>query len=108
MKKIHIAILTNKIDETVADYNARLGEDPCLHIIGKYALWRTEFINISIRYNDDCKSGSIGHLGWEDSTTKEFSQDTDVNGIIWEKFTAIQQAHEINELWPEANYSPIE
>jgi len=45
-------------------------------------------------------------LGWEDSTAPQFSQTTDVNGIVWEKFSAQQQADEINEIWPEANFSP--
>jgi len=30
----------------------------------------------------------------------------DVNGIVWERFNAQQQADEINELWPEANFRP--
>lgn len=106
MKKIHIAISTNKIEETIKDYSARLEAKPCSVVTGEYALWRTETLNLSIRQDPKCTSGELRHLGWEDSTTTEFSQDTDVNGIVWEKFTAQQQADEINELWPQANYEP--
>ena len=108
MKKIHIAISTNEVEGTVADYSTRLGVEPCSHIIGEYALWRTEFLNMSIRRDNDCKSGKLRHLGWEDPTAEKFSQDVDINGIVWERFTAVQQADEINELWPEANYHPAE
>jgi ribulose kinase len=31
-----------------------------------------------------------------------------VNGIVWEHFSAQQQADEINEIWPEVNYLPSE
>lgn len=106
MKKLHIAISTNKIDETVKDYSARLGVEPCSYIANEYALWRTEFLNLSIRQDTSCKPGELRHLGWEDPTAKEFSQDTDVNGIVWEHFSAKHQADEINELWPVANYQP--
>jgi hypothetical protein len=29
-----------------------------------------------------------------------------VNGIVWERFNAQQQADEINEIWSQANYQP--
>ena len=106
MKKLHIAISTNKIEETIKDYSARLEAEPCTVVSGEYALWRTETLNLSIRQDPKCTSGELRHLGWEDPTTTEFSEDTDVNGIVWEKFTAQQQANEINEFWPQANYEP--
>ena len=106
MKKLHIAISTDKIEKTVLDYNARLSAEPCLYIRGEYALWRTDFLNISIRQDTNCEAGTLRHLGWEDPNASEFSQEADVNGIIWERFTPQQQADEINELWPEANYYP--
>ena len=104
MKKLHIAISTNKIEETIKDYSARLEEEPCSVVQGEYALWRTETLNVSIRHDPNCISGSLRHLGWEDSSASEFSEETDVNGIVWEKFTAQQQANEINEFWPQAKY----
>lgn len=106
MKKLHIAISTNKIEETVADYSLRLGIEPCSYVPGEYALWRTESLNVSIRQDAKCTPGELRHLGWEDPSAETFSQDSDVNGIVWERFSAQHQADEINELWPEANYQP--
>ncbi|MDG2991124.1 hypothetical protein L3556_09320 [Candidatus Synechococcus calcipolaris G9] len=105
MKKLHIAISTNNIEATVADYSNRLGEEPCLLIPGQYALWRTESLNLSIRQNASSSPGTLRHLGWEDPAATEFTQETDVNGIVWERFNADHQAQEINELWPGTSYS---
>lgn len=104
MKKLHIAISTNKIEETIKDYSVRLDAEPCSMVPGEYALWRTATLNISIRHDPSCNSGALRHLGWEDSSATDFSEETDVNGIVWERFTAQQQADEINEFWPQANY----
>ncbi|QFI37270.1 VOC family protein [Moritella marina ATCC 15381] len=106
MEKLHIAIATNSIEDTIKDYNERLGCEPCSFIVNEYALWRTESLNFSVRQDPTCKPGELRHLGWEDSTASQFSQTTDVNGIVWENFSAQQQADEINEIWPEANFSP--
>ncbi|MDX8376656.1 MAG: hypothetical protein R8L53_01385 [Mariprofundales bacterium] len=106
MKKLHLAISTNKIGETIKDYTSRLGIEPCSFVPNEYALWRTESLNVSIRQDSKCKPGELRHLGWEDSEAPTFSQDTDANGIVWERFSAQQQADEINELWSEANYEP--
>jgi len=106
MKKLHIAISTNNIEATVADYSQRLGAQPCLVVPGQYALWRTESLNMSIRQDPSSAPGSLRHLGWEDAAAAEFTQDTDVNGIVWERFHAEHQAQEINDLWPEADYQP--
>ena len=107
MKKLHLAIATSKIEETIKDYTSRLGMEPCSFVPNEYALWRTGSLNISVRQDSKCKSGELRHLGWEDSEATAFSQDTDTNGIVWERFSAQQQADEINELWPEANYKPV-
>lgn len=106
MKKFHIAISTDKIEQTVADYSARLGVAPCSTVQGEYALWRTDTLNVSVRQDPGSRAGSLRHLGWEDPEAQAFTQNTDVNGIVWEHFSAQQQADEINELWPEANYKP--
>lgn len=106
MKKLHIAISTDKIAETVADYSQRLNAEPCLVIPGEYALWRTESLNLSIRQDAAAAPGSLRHLGWEDPEATGFTQDTDVNGLVWERFNALHQAEEINQLWPEAGYKP--
>ena len=106
MRKLHIAISTDKIEQTIADYSARLGVWPCANIPGEYALWRTESLNVSVRQDPACEVGSLRHLGWEDSTAPESTQETDVNGIVWERFTAQHQANEINQIWPETHYQP--
>lgn len=104
--KLHIAIATDKIEATIEDYTARLGMPPCSFIPGEYALWRTKTLNLSVRQDDSCKPGELRHLGWEDESATEFSQDIDVNGIVWERFNAQDQADEINEIWSNANYIP--
>ena len=106
MKKLHIAISTNKIEDTIKDYSVRLGMEPCSFVEGEYALWRTETLNVSIRQDASRSPGELRHLGWEDDSAPEFSEETDVNGITWERFSTRQQADEINRLWPEANYQP--
>jgi hypothetical protein len=106
MKKLHLAISTDNIEGTIADYSVRLGVKPCSLIPGEYALWRTESLNVSVRQDPACEAGALRHLGWEDPAASTFSQDVDVNGIVWERFTAQHQADEINEIWPAANYQP--
>ena len=106
MKKLHIAISTSRIEDTIADYSVRLGVEPCSFVAGAYALWRTESLNVSIRHDASCPAGTLRHLGWEDSAATKPSEDVDVNGITWERFTAEQQADEINTLWPDAKYRP--
>ncbi len=32
--------------------------------------------------------------------------ERDVNGILWERFTADQQAEEIRQTWPATSYQP--
>ena len=106
MKKLHLAISTNDIAATVRDYSDRLSARPCLVIPGEYALWRTDTLNISVRHDRSRPSGSLRHLGWEDPTAPAMSAGTDVNGIVWENFTAFQQAEEIKEIWSEVDYQP--
>jgi len=103
MKKFHIAIGVSDIACSIEDYSYRLNCSPTLIIPNEYALWRTENLNLSIR-RVDTNSGIVRHLGWEDNSALHFSQDKDINGIVWENFSAKQQAMEINEIWPEAKY----
>jgi hypothetical protein len=105
MQKIHIAISTNDIEKTVKDYTQRLRCEPCLVVEEQYALWRTDTVNFSVRYDASCSKGSLRHFGWEDPKVTQFSEETDVNGIVWERFNASNQADEINEIWPHVNYS---
>ncbi|MBE9113710.1 hypothetical protein IQ273_30515 [Nodosilinea sp. LEGE 07298] len=103
-KKLHIALSTEDIAASVADYSARLGCRPDLVVEGIYALWRTDNLNLSIRQAAGVPPGQLRHLGWEDDEAESFSMDKDVNGITWERFAAHHQADEINEIWPGANY----
>lgn len=104
MSKIHIAISTHDIAATVADYSKRLGAAPCI-VLDDYALWRTETVNLSVRNDKKSPPGQLRHLGWENPDVNEFSNDTDVNGIVWEEFNAQNQADEINDFWPHAGYT---
>ena len=105
MRVLHLALAVSSIEQSVADYSARLGVLPVVVVPGEYALWRTEMLNLSIR-NSSEPSGTMRHLGWEDEEAREFSTGTDCNGIVWERFAASHQAQEINEIWPNANYRP--
>ena len=100
MKRFHIAIGVADIAPSIDDYTARLGALPCVVVPGEYALWRTEALNVSIRRTGGV--GTLRHLGWEDPSAPSFSKDTDVNGIIWERFNAEQQEREILDTWPQA------
>lgn len=104
MRKLHLAISTADVAKTVEDYSRRLACEPCVLVPGEYALWRTDTINFSVRLDSAVAPGSLRHLGWEDSRAQKFSIDTDVNGIVWENFSAKQQADEIEEAWPGAGY----
>ena len=113
MKKLHLAIATQDITATVKDYSDRLNAEPCLIVKGEYALWRTpppppppppDTLNLSVRQDDNFSPGTLRHLGWEDNTATEMTSETDVNGILWERFTKEQQAEEIREIWSDADY----
>jgi len=106
MIKLHIAISTSDIEETVKDYSNRLGTRPSVVVKGEYALWRTDSLNLSARQDQGCRPGELRHLGWEDPLASKLSTETDVNGVLWERFSAQQQANEINEIWPGTNYKP--
>jgi catechol 2,3-dioxygenase-like lactoylglutathione lyase family enzyme len=106
MKKLHIALSTNDIAASIKDYTTRLGCAPCSEVANEYALWRTESLNFSIRQDVSCPAGELRHLGWEDDAAEAFSEQKDINGVTWERFSAAQQAEEINALWPEAKYLP--
>ena len=106
MRRIHIAIGVTDIAASVTDYTRRLGAAPVVVVSGDYALWRTDTINLSIRRVAAGTAGQLRHLGWEDDACEAFTVETDVNGITWERFTAEQQAGEIQAAWPDADYLP--
>ncbi len=45
-------------------------------------------------------------MGWEDPNAATFSESSDVNGVVWETFSAEQQAQEIEQAWPDTGYVP--
>lgn len=100
MKKFHIAIAVADINKSVSDYSLKLGCNPEIIIPNEYALWRTETLNFSIRKTIEIP-GTVRHVGWEDSNALCFEKSTDVNGLVWEKFTVEQQVQEIQEAWPD-------
>ncbi len=104
MKKLHLAISTDDIAASVADYSVRLGCEPVLVIDGAYALWRTDTLNVSIRQGSGVAPGQVRHLGWEDDQAEAFMVEVDVNGMTWEHFAAHHQADEIKDAWPGTNY----
>ncbi|MGB5833410.1 MAG: hypothetical protein WBG92_15640 [Thiohalocapsa sp.] len=101
--RLHLALSTHDPNASVADYSRRLGVDPKLLVPGEYALWRTPCPNLSVRFDADSTPCALRHLGWEDPTAATFESDTDVNGILWERFSAAQQRTEMDLLWPQAD-----
>jgi len=106
MKRFHIALGISDVEASADDYSQRLGCRPDLLIPGEYALWRTDAVNLSIRKISHEEGKALRHLGWEDPLSPTFSAERDVNGILWERFTADQQAAEIRQTWSSTNYQP--
>lgn len=104
MRKVHIAIGVLDIEASVQDYSIRFGRNPEVVVPNEYALWRIDSLNFSIRKVASRESALLRHLGWEDTSCKTLTTETDVNGILWEHFSPEQQAQEINEIWPSADY----
>ena len=107
MKRIHVALAVSKLDDAIADTRHRLGVEPCVVVPGTYALFRTASANLSLTENAE-QAGLLRHLGVEDPGAPTFSSNPGPDGFVWERFTAEQQADEINSYWPEANYTPEE
>jgi hypothetical protein len=101
-KRFHIAIAVTDIAEAVRDYSHRLGAAPTVVIADEYALWRTATLNFSIRRTQDA-AGTLRHVGWEDPAAVGFTKETDVNGVVWERFTEKAQWEEIKQAWPTAD-----
>ncbi len=101
MKKFHIALSVIEFEKTVEDYGRRLNSNPCVLVPGIYALWRIPEINFSIRKSDKVE---LRHFGFENDEAASFSQEKDVNGLIWECFSATHQNEEIKSLWPDAEF----
>ena len=78
------------LDASIADYSARLGQQPQAVVAGTYAMWRTDQLNVSINQQPE-RAGQLRHVGFEDDDARGFSSDADVNGIPWEHFSAVAQ-----------------
>ncbi|HEX7326267.1 MAG TPA: hypothetical protein VF292_13090 [Rhodanobacteraceae bacterium] len=90
MKRFHIALAVADLDASIADYSARFGQPPQAVVPGIYAMWRTGLLNFSIRL-EPAHAGQLCNLGFEDDAAKGFTNDIDVNGIRWERFSATEQ-----------------
>jgi len=102
LKRFHISISTHDYAASVADYSRRLGVKPCVEKEGRYALWRTDLLNLSISCKEGQLGGMVRHIGFEDSDAAEFIEQTDVNGITWEYFSKEAQEEEIKDKFPGA------
>lgn len=101
MKRFHLALSVANVERSIAEYTERLSVAPEVVVPGEYALWRTVSLNFSIRRSNE-PSGTLRHVGWEDSKAAGFTVERDVNGIAWERFNPEAQAEEIRRLWPAA------
>jgi hypothetical protein len=102
MKRIHIALAVRDYAASLEEYTKRLGVPPCCLVDGTYALWRTDTVNLSISVK--AEAGVLRHLGFEDPSAPALSEETDVNGFVWERFTEEQQRQEILKYWPHAKF----
>jgi hypothetical protein len=94
MRRLHIALAVDDLDATIHDYSQRLGAAPVAVVAGVYALWRTAEVNLSVNC-DPSSTERLRHLGVENDAVESKTVSTDVNGLVWESFTAAQQDEEI-------------
>lgn len=102
MKRFHISISVENYHEAVADYSQRLCMAPCVTNEGRYALWRTGILNMSISCKPGQPAGIVRHIGFEDSDEPGFREERDCVGIVWEYFSAATQRQEIEEKIPDS------
>lgn len=90
MKRFHIALAVTDLDASINDYSKRLGQPPQAVVLGKYAMWRTDQLNFSIKQQAEC-AGQLRHVGFEDDDAQNFTSEADINGIPWERFSPVTQ-----------------
>ena len=100
MKRFHIALAVANLDNSIADYSLRLGEEPTVVVSDKYAMWRTDTLNFSINQIPD-RAGQLRHVGFEDESVQGFSSECDTNGLEWELFSPQAQDQKIVEIYGE-------
>ena len=105
MARIHIALMVDELERSIAEYSQRLGAEPVVVVSGRYALWRTTEVNLSVTVGSGA-AGRLRHLGFEDDAAQEMTESRDVNGIIWEHFSADQQAREIESVYGLGSVQP--
>jgi catechol 2,3-dioxygenase-like lactoylglutathione lyase family enzyme len=98
VRRIHVALAVDDLNATIRDYTERLGAAPIVVVPGKYALWRTPEVNLSVN-SDRTQTERLRHIGFEDDQVTETTRSTDVNGLMWETFNPDQQDHEIAEVY---------
>ncbi len=86
MRRLHVALAVDDLDATIREYSDRLGAEPVAVVAGKYALWRTPEVNLSVNC-DVASDQRLRHLGFEDDDVVAKSESTDVNGLMWESFS---------------------
>ena len=104
MKRFHIALAVHDLDASIAEYNRRLGHPADVVIPGQYAMWRTELLNFSINQQPGY-GGQLRHVGFEVDGVEGFSSETDINGLAWELFSAVEQDARIRQTYGEPLFS---
>lgn len=104
-KRVHIAIAVDDVRASVEEYTARLGTAPCvISSSGDYALFLTPILNFSVSASPG-SGRELRHFGFEYDHAPRPTAETDGNGFVWEHFTLAQQAEEIRERWPGADWA---
>jgi hypothetical protein len=98
MRRFHIALAVADLTESITDYSRRLGHSPAAVVQGKYAMWRTDQLNFSISQIPE-RAGQLRHLGFEDEAAIGFTEERDVNGVVWELFSPSGQDEKILEMY---------
>ena len=100
MKRFHIALAVDDLENSIKDYSQRLEQKPTVVVAEKYAMWRTDTLNFSINQIPE-RAGQLRHVGFEDETKEGFSSDFDTNGLEWEHFSPDAQDQKIVEMYGE-------
>jgi hypothetical protein len=106
-RRFHLALAVDDLDATIADYTVRLGEAPAVVVGGRYAVWRTPEINLSVSVSvpdagpepGSAPARRLRHVGFEDDDAVVAPRTVDVNGIEWEGFSLAHQDAEITRVY---------
>mgnify|MGYP001286485155 CR=1 FL=1 len=83
MKRVHLALGVLDAEVSPKDYSQRRGCRPDLLIPGKYALWRTDAVNLSIRkvgHEEGRLAGGMGRAMW--SSVTMLSSSDHLDGVL--------------------------